>query len=162
MVLLDAPEVSCFWHTCHRFESRTDSPMIMTLRPVPLLSSAGNGGGFSAAITAAVGPDGPLISRARRGRRLFVGICRCASQNSAYAQPCTTLAYLIRCGMYERCLHVLASMLPGQCCTNPSWQGGVGWVPTRVWLAPSSAPTPAYSSNTPYGGCGLQLGVLRR
>ena len=53
---------------------RADSPMIITLRPLPLLSSCGSAGGFSAVITAAVGPDGPLMSRARRGRRLLLGI----------------------------------------------------------------------------------------
>ncbi len=51
------------------------SPMIMTLRPDPLVSKVGGAEGLSVARTALVGPEGPLISRARLGRRLLLGIC---------------------------------------------------------------------------------------
>lgn len=51
------------------------SPMIMTLRPDPLASKVGGVEGFSVARTALVGPDGPLMSLARLGRRLLLGIC---------------------------------------------------------------------------------------
>ena len=62
--------------------------MIITLRPEPLLSRGGSGGGFSAASTAAVGPEGPLMSRARRGRSNLLGICRGFDTKSANLDPC--------------------------------------------------------------------------
>jgi hypothetical protein len=48
--------------------------MIITLRPEPLPSTIGGVVGFSVASTAAVGPDGPLMSRARLGRSDLLGI----------------------------------------------------------------------------------------
>ena len=49
--------------------------MIMTLRLDPLVSKVEGADGLSVAKTAFVGPDGPLISRARLGRRHLLGIC---------------------------------------------------------------------------------------
>ena len=53
--------------------------MIMTRRPVPLLSAAEVTGGFSAVRTA-VGPEGPRMSLACLGLRLLLGICTQAMQ----------------------------------------------------------------------------------
>ena len=48
--------------------------MIMTRRPEPLLSAACARGVFSA-VSTAVGPEGPRMSRARLGLRHLLGIC---------------------------------------------------------------------------------------
>ena len=53
------------------------SPMIMTRLPEPLLSDAEVTGGFSA-VSTAVGPEGPRMSRACLGLRHLLGICICS------------------------------------------------------------------------------------
>ncbi len=61
--------------------------MIMTRLPEPLLSEADVTGGFSA-VSTAVGPDGPRMSRACLGLRHLLGICNCRTLATGYEDFC--------------------------------------------------------------------------